>query len=724
MIKTIILLAPMLLLQYKSKEKNYYLHNNKLEVFMNKNMKRIVKGFAIVLLAVMVLGAVLPALAADAVIIDGEKKDDVKSPLLKNAISLKSTEGKPLANVRVDVGVGIIQKDNKSDYDYAYKTLVNETGKLVVLSSFTSDENGQIPLEDFISYRTSNIGNDEYKILVKNEDLVGKTRELSLEELSSILKAKGLINDDLDIMTGFIISPAEEDLKKIDDIDYEAMAKKTRMQVLVPYKEKDEIYSQPSSIEIDFAYPSVKAIGQVDIEVETVYLDKDLKEVPVKAPNYILAKNGDLSAGYTETEEIIARGEIDDKGLVKFSIKANMLNFIEESDKAEVESDIYLRQTTTDQGLTPHDIGISISGIFGPDKMVVDNNPDYSMTYELDDKGELAKIKVKVINKLEKVQEEPVNKIDIERLAGSSREETAIEVSKHMFDKGADTVIIASGLNTADALAAGPLSVEEWAPILLVTGKVSKELKADIERLDPEKIIIVGGQSSVSSDQEQELRVNDAKFIRLAGDDRFATSVEIAKYLNYDKLVLAEGFRSVDALSVSGYAANNKMAILLSKTEALPKVVEEYIENSGISHVEIVGGGSAVSKKIEKELGDKFVYRIEGSDRYATAVEIAKATYLLEDTPARVLLVNSSKGLVDALSAAPLSFSSGSPIIFTENTKLHPTSKDYILEKRVKFFTIIGGKASVGHSVEDEIKKLYEKDQRKVNGTELIEVNK
>ncbi len=115
------------------------------------------------------------------------------------------------------------------------------------------------------------------------------------------------------------------------------------------------------------------------------------------------------------------------------------------------------------------------------------------------------------------------------RLAGAGRYETAVEISKSGFPNGAKTVVLAFGLNYADALAGVPLAKAMNAPILLTTLKtLPAETLAEIERLNAKKVIILGGTSAVSADVEKALTDKKLEVERIAGTTRFETAAKIA----------------------------------------------------------------------------------------------------------------------------------------------------------------------------------------------------
>lgn len=88
------------------------------------------------------------------------------------------------------------------------------------------------------------------------------------------------------------------------------------------------------------------------------------------------------------------------------------------------------------------------------------------------------------------------------------------------------TVIIASGEKYTDILKATVLGSEKDAPILLTKkGLLDSKTIAEIERLNPEEIIISGGVYSVSNDVVSQL--SDYRVTRISGEVRHETASKI-----------------------------------------------------------------------------------------------------------------------------------------------------------------------------------------------------
>ena len=147
----------------------------------------------------------------------------------------------------------------------------------------------------------------------------------------------------------------------------------------------------------------------------------------------------------------------------------------------------------------------------------------------------------------------------VQSIKGADRYETAANVSKSGWDKGSDYVVVANGDFFADALCAAPLAKKYNAPILLTTANQLPDATAsEISRLSGKHVIIVGGESVVSKKVENSLQSINTKsdVKRISGEDRFETSVNIAKEIGTtDSAVIANGYNYADALSISAIAA-------------------------------------------------------------------------------------------------------------------------------------------------------------------------
>ena len=95
------------------------------------------------------------------------------------------------------------------------------------------------------------------------------------------------------------------------------------------------------------------------------------------------------------------------------------------------------------------------------------------------------------------------------RIAGRNRYETAVEIAKQYpkeLDKTVDTVILTNGTNYPDALSSAPLVASRNACLLLTHPQdLPEATKSYIKNNKIQKVIVIGGENSVSAKVVQEL---------------------------------------------------------------------------------------------------------------------------------------------------------------------------------------------------------------------------
>ena len=87
----------------------------------------------------------------------------------------------------------------------------------------------------------------------------------------------------------------------------------------------------------------------------------------------------------------------------------------------------------------------------------------------------------------------------VERLWGADRFATAAAVSQAAYPGGATNVMVATGRNFPDALAGSAAAGNLAMPVLLVeTDSIPASTLSEIDRLNPQKIFVLGGPAVVS----------------------------------------------------------------------------------------------------------------------------------------------------------------------------------------------------------------------------------
>ena len=159
------------------------------------------------------------------------------------------------------------------------------------------------------------------------------------------------------------------------------------------------------------------------------------------------------------------------------------------------------------------------------------------------------------------------------RIWGSDRYATAAAIAQARFPS-ADTVYVATGLNFPDALAGVPAAAGDKAPILLVQpDSIPGATAAELARLKPKTIKILGGEAVVSAGVASALGGYASSVVRLAGANRYATAAAISSDAfpsGASKIYVATGLNYPDALAGGPAAGKDGAPILLVQPDLIP----------------------------------------------------------------------------------------------------------------------------------------------------------
>ena len=188
----------------------------------------------------------------------------------------------------------------------------------------------------------------------------------------------------------------------------------------------------------------------------------------------------------------------------------------------------------------------------------------------------------------------------ITRIMGNNRYDTSAESAKARANT--TNLIFAAGTNYADALYATSLAAHQNAPILLVSNEgLSQSTRKFIQSIgNIDSVTIVGGEISVNQSVKNQIEnLTKKRVTRLAGVDRYESSVEVAKRVNANpaEVITTSGEVFADALVSSTVAQKIKAPILLVKKDVIPLKVREYMKDTNsIYKLTTIGGYNTVTK--------------------------------------------------------------------------------------------------------------------------------
>ncbi|SPF46016.1 Cell wall-binding protein [Candidatus Desulfosporosinus infrequens] len=286
--------------------------------------------------------------------------------------------------------------------------------------------------------------------------------------------------------------------------------------------------------------------------------------------------------------------------------------------------------------------------------------------------------------------------IQSNRLAGQDRYETAAEITKSWW-KTSYYAIIASGDTFADALCGAPLATKYNAPILLSSkDSIEEPTKLQLSSLKVKQVFIIGGVGVISTNVEQEIKNMGIVVTRLAGNDRYATSLKVAQAMGkFNQAVIATGEDFPDALSIAPIAAMKGIPIILTPKDNLPAGLKDYL-NKTVQNTYVVGGVGVVSDNVFNQLPSPM--RLSGIDRYETNLSIIKE--FSTDLNFANCYLATGEDFPDALAGSALAASTSSPIILVSDP-VEQSTQDFVNSKTGSISKIIvfGGIAAVPDSI-------------------------
>ncbi|WP_052356465.1 cell wall-binding repeat-containing protein [[Clostridium] dakarense] len=268
--------------------------------------------------------------------------------------------------------------------------------------------------------------------------------------------------------------------------------------------------------------------------------------------------------------------------------------------------------------------------------------------------------------------------IQLKRLIGENRYDTAVKISQETFKDRANSVVLVNGSSYSDGLSSGPLaSATNSSTLLTREDRLPNETKNELLRLKPSKIYIVGGKNAIQDNVVNEIsntiNISKENIVRIAGDNREDTSLQIAKYMknigSINRLYLVNGYKGeADAMSIVSKASKDKQPIIITNGNKLKDENLKWVKSSGIKDIYTIGGELVMSPSFISSVGNVVgtnleANRIYGVNRQETNAKVFKKFYKDVDT----VIVTRSDELIDALSVGVLAGTKDAPIVIGTN---------------------------------------------------------
>ncbi len=251
---------------------------------------------------------------------------------------------------------------------------------------------------------------------------------------------------------------------------------------------------------------------------------------------------------------------------------------------------------------------------------------------------------------------QPQNVNHVVPLAGSNRFGTAVAISESHWATAdspeagknvAQSVTLSRSDTFADAVSGSALAAAKHGPLLMTPPtSLNADTWAEIQRVlgstnrSSKTVYLLGSTGAISQATEDTIRAAGYHVSRLAGANRYATSVSIANEISTNPQIIlaATGLNFPDALSAGAaagaydaFSAGPRAVVVLTADASVPTDTFDYVKhwvatNAGNDDAAMFSIGAQAGKALATRFpGDSSP--VTGSNRYETAAMVAQTFF-------------------------------------------------------------------------------------------------
>lgn len=299
--------------------------------------------------------------------------------------------------------------------------------------------------------------------------------------------------------------------------------------------------------------------------------------------------------------------------------------------------------------------------------------------------------------------------LGVHRIAGADRYEVSAAISADTFPGPMPVPVayVVSGEVFADALSASALAGLQGGPVLLtMRTAVPDAIKAELSRIDPVKIVVLGGTAAISDEVHQELRRFSPNVTRIGGADRYEVSAAAARSVMGAGVVpvsfVASGENFPDALSGAAAAGHLGGPVVLTRKEQLPLPVAAELTLERPGAIRVLGGPVSISETVVSTLKTDIqpaTTRITGADRYVVSAAISQSAF----GSASTVYIASGQAFPDALSGSAAAIANEASLLLVTKSSIPAEIATELKRLKPTKIVVLGGTAAIDEAVVSQL---------------------
>ena len=294
----------------------------------------------------------------------------------------------------------------------------------------------------------------------------------------------------------------------------------------------------------------------------------------------------------------------------------------------------------------------------------------------------------------------------VDRLTADDRYALSVAASRRTIATGAATPVY---LVADDALTLGWAAVPAAAGrggVVLLTDpdRLPEVVTAELERLDPSEIVVVGDTTSISDAVKSAATRLAPRVVRVDTADPADAAREVTRtaFPTASEVWVASAGSTSDLATASAVAAGRRAPALVIREDAVAPDPSDValLRAIGATTVTLVGADGSLATAVEQALTSALpaatIIRVDGNSqsRAASAHRLA-----WDGAPPATGIVADPGRVTDTFTGAVLAGGSGAPLLWSLPYCLPTTSRDAVLPPTVGEVTIVGGERALRSSV-------------------------
>lgn len=289
----------------------------------------------------------------------------------------------------------------------------------------------------------------------------------------------------------------------------------------------------------------------------------------------------------------------------------------------------------------------------------------------------------------------------VTRLGGADRYATSVATTRAAFPSTRPPVVyLVPAGSPWHALTTAPAAARRGGAVLLTaSGDIPDVVTAELRRLAPSEIVVVGSAEVLTDDVVREARAYAATVRRVGGATRYRTGEAVVRDAfpagSVTEAWITTGSVWTAALSAGAVAGAHRAPLItvLGTRAGLAPTTRRLLLDLGVRKVTLAGSTSLVSAAIETDLrellGADSVVRAAGRDRYAVNAELVRLG--LPDRAPGPAYVVAGRDHVGALTAGYLAGLRARPMVLTLPYCTVAPVRPLLASARVDRVVLVGG---------------------------------